>query len=134
MSLPPTKDSSLILIGDPFTFPADLFLKKLNEESPGIIVVGGMASGAYAPYENTLFSNEETFNQGAIGLTLFGDVQINPVVSQGCKPIGRYFVITKAEKNIISQLGGKPALQQLQEMIVNMPPSEQKFLQNGLQG
>ena len=37
-----------ILLGDPFTFPTDQFLKRLNESRPaGLRVVGGMASGGH---------------------------------------------------------------------------------------
>ncbi len=46
--------SALIVLGEPYSFPADLLLERLNEDQPGIPVVGGMASGGYAPGENKL--------------------------------------------------------------------------------
>ena len=38
------------------------------------------------------------------------------VVSQGCRPVGTPFVVTKAEDNVVYELAGKPALERLQEV------------------
>src|ERR1700694_1040963 len=38
-------DSVLVMLADPYTFPAHLLLDHLNEHAPGLPVVGGMASG-----------------------------------------------------------------------------------------
>ena len=38
------------------------------------------------------------------------------VVSQGCRPIGRPLVVTRAERNIVYELAGRPALERLLEM------------------
>src|SRR3990170_2658274 len=39
------ESNAYLLIGDPFSFPADLLLEHLNERVPGTVVMGGMASG-----------------------------------------------------------------------------------------
>ena len=54
------------------------------------------------------------------------------VVSQGCRPIGKPFVITKAERNIIYELGGKPAMAQLREIFDTLPTSGQQLVQRAL--
>src|SRR6266403_882763 len=36
-------DSVLVMLADPYTFPAHLLLDHLNEHAPGLPVVGGMA-------------------------------------------------------------------------------------------
>ncbi len=41
-------------------------------------------------------------------------------------------VITKAEENIILELGGRPPLAQLQELWQALTPREQKLFQQGL--
>ena len=38
-------DSAVLLLGDPYTFPIDQFLSRMNENNPGLPVLGGMASG-----------------------------------------------------------------------------------------
>ncbi|MCU0876317.1 MAG: hypothetical protein MUF06_00810, partial [Pirellulaceae bacterium] len=115
----------LLLLGEPFSFPADLLLDRLNEDRPGIPVIGGMASGGAEPGENRLFLGRQTLAEGCVAVLVSGPIRLRTVVSQGCRPIGRHFVVTKAERNIIYELGGKPALLQLKEIFDKLPTREQ---------
>jgi len=124
--------SALLMLAEPFSFPADWLLQKLNEDRPGMPVVGGMASGAHAPGQNKLFWNGATYDEGAIALRMHGALRVRTVVSQGCRPIGRHFVITKAQQNVILELSGKPALAQLQEVFAGLTPREQQLVHQGL--
>src|SRR5439155_5585439 len=54
------------------------------------------------------------------------------VVSQGCRPIGRHLVITRAKDNIIFELGGEAPLTRLQQLWQELSPEEQKLFQQGL--
>ena len=123
---------TLIILGDPFSFPADLLLEQLNDQQPGAQIVGGMASAAQEPGGNRLIQGRASHTDGAIGVWIHGEVQVRTVVSQGCRPIGEHFVITKAERNVIHQLGGLPAYKRLEEVYVTLPTSEQRMLQRGL--
>jgi small ligand-binding sensory domain FIST len=124
--------SFLIVLGEPFSFPADFLLERMNEDRPKVPVIGGMASGAAEPGENRLLLGANTFAEGAVALHVSGPVRLQTVVSQGCRPIGRPFVVTKAERNIIYELGGKPALVQLREIFDTLPTSEQRLVQRAL--
>lgn len=125
-------DAALLLFCEPFSFPADWLLERLNEDRPGTAVIGGMASGAHSPGGNRLLVNGDVFNQGAVGALVHGPVRIETVVSQGCRPIGRTFVVTKAEQNVIFELSGKPALAQLQAVFDELSPGDQRLVQQGL--
>lgn len=124
--------SALVLLADPFSFPADWLLERLNEDQPGVPVLGGMASGASSPGHNRLLINDRVLDAGAVGVLLHGPVDIQAVVSQGCRPIGRHYVITKAEQNVILELSGKPPLVHLQELFETLSPRDQQLLQTGL--
>src|SRR5260370_5198477 len=50
--------STLLLLGDPFTFPTDTFLDQVNEMHGGMRVVGGMASAARRPGQNPLLRDK----------------------------------------------------------------------------
>ena len=65
-------------------------------------------------------------------MSLSGEIAVDTVVSQGCRPIGRSMVITRSHDNIIEQLGGKPAMQVLRQLVAELPEDEQGQLQNGL--
>jgi len=124
--------TAMILLGDPFSFPADALLERLNEDRPGVPVIGGMASGAGAPGESRLLIGPAAHQEGAVAVVVHGGVKVRTVVSQGCRPIGTHFVITKAERNVIFELGGKPALIQLKQIFDTLPTREQQLVQNGL--
>ena len=125
-------DAFLLLLADPFFFPADMLLERLNEDRPGFPVIGGMASGGHSPGQNRLLFGNTVLTEGAIAVLIDGPVRLRTVVSQGCRPIGRPFVVTKSERNIIYELGGRPALLQLKEIFDVLPTKEQALVQHGL--
>lgn len=124
-------DVSLLAIGDPYSFPADHLLEQINELHPGVLVAGGMASGATAPGESRIFFGREVISTGAVIAFLRGPMKMRTLVSQGCRPIGKPLVVTQAERNVIFELGGKPALVQLKDLFATLPTSEQALLQKG---
>lgn len=124
--------STLILLGDPFTFPTDTFLEQINETHGGIRVMGGMASAARGPGQNRLLRDNQIAKEGGVGVLLKGPMKVRNIVSQGCRPIGRPLVITKAQENIILELSGRPPLYHLQQLWQELKPEEQKLVQDGL--
>jgi small ligand-binding sensory domain FIST len=124
--------AAVLLLGDPFTFPIDLFLQRINEDRPGLRVVGGMASGVGRPGESRLLLNGAVHDRGAVGVLLQGPVGLRPIVSQGCRPIGRHMVITRAQDNLIFELGGLAPLVQLQQLWPTLTPEEQQLVRQGL--
>lgn len=130
--MPAAEGGAMILLGDPFSFPIDRFLNLVNEGHPGLRVVGGMASGGGSPGQNTLILDGETFETGAVAIRLTGAVALRTIVSQGCRPIGRPLIVTKAEHNLIRELGRRPALEVLGEIFETLPPEDQRRVQSGL--
>ena len=124
--------SALLALGDPYTFPPELLLERINEDQPGVSVIGGMASAATQPGENCLFFGSKSYQDGAVALLIHGAVTIRSIVSQGCRPIGEHFVITKSERNVIQELGGAPAYQRLIEVYATLATHEQAMLRRGL--
>jgi small ligand-binding sensory domain FIST len=125
-------ESAILVLGDPFSFPTDFFLQQVNEDYPGMRVMGGMSSGAQAAGQGALLLGEQVVNQGAVAVLLEGGMTARSVVSQGCRPIGKPLIITKARDNYILELGGKPALVQLQQLWNDLPPADQTLVRQGL--
>lgn len=124
--------SFVLLLGEPFSFPVEQLLERMNEDRPGLPIVGGMASGGHDPGGNRLIRGRESFAEGAVAAVIHGPVRLDTVVSQGCRPIGKPYVVTKAERNVIHELGGKPALLQLKELFDQLPTREQILVQRYL--
>ncbi len=128
--------STMLLLGEPFSFPTDLLLEKLRENRPALPVFGGMASAAQEQGRNRLMLGKQVHKRGAVGLFLHAEpackTTIAGVVSQGCRPIGPKFIITKGERNSIEQLAGKPALVQLQAVFAELSEADQTLARRGL--
>jgi small ligand-binding sensory domain FIST len=127
-----TEQSSLLVLGDPRTFPSDVFLQQINDDFPGLRVLGGMASGAGHIGDCRLLLNDRIVHSGAVGILLQGDLRLRSIVSQGCRPIGKHMVITKGRENVIEELGGQPALTQLQQLWQTLSQKERHMVQQGL--
>ena len=121
-----------LMIGDPFDFPVDLLLQHLNRDLPGATVIGGMAGGAAEPGGTVLFHDRAIHHHGAVGARLPGAVAVRTLVSQGCRPIGRSYVITKAEGNVVRELAGRPPLERLRETVAELAPPDQELVTRGL--
>lgn len=128
----PFAPSVLLLIGDPFSFPADGFLRHLDAAHPGIAVIGGNASAAGGPGGNRLVLDGDVVTAGAVGALLGPGVAIDTVVSQGCRPIGQPYAVTRAEQNVVFELGGEPAYARLTDIANALPDEEKVLLQSGV--
>lgn len=111
-----SEQASVLMFSDPFSLPVDALLRLANEKNPGTAIVGGLASAAVAPGLNRLFLEDSVYDEGAIGVVISGDILVKTLVSQGCRPVGRHYVITRGRQNVIEELGGQPALARLQEV------------------
>jgi small ligand-binding sensory domain FIST len=120
-----------LMICDPFTFPPRDLLAHLNKHVPGTLVMGGMASGGLALRRSRLFYDGRVLSHGAVGARLAG-AEVRLLVSQGCRPVGDPYTITRAEDNVINELGGRPPLARLRELAAALPPRDRELLTQGV--
>ena len=113
----PNENPVFLALPDPFSLDIHRFIQVINEAYPNCPMVGGLASAAAGPNENILILNNEFYTEGVVGVVLTGDIKVQTVVSQGCRPIGKTFIVTKADGNIIYELAGQPLLKVLQEVL-----------------
>jgi small ligand-binding sensory domain FIST len=128
------RSSAMLLLGDPRTFPTiELFLPYLNENHAGLRVAGGMASGFTETGQTALLFGDEVVNHGGVAVLLGGPVKLRHVVSQGCRPIGKPFVVTKCHDNVIEELGGRSPLEQMRELWPSLSERDQELFRRGPQ-
>ena len=128
----PADTRLFILLADPFSTPIDDVIQTFNLAFPGVPVTGGMSSGALRPNGNALILDGQVYASGAVGVALAGNLDIDILVSQGCRPIWRPFVVQAANKNWIYQLERKVPMEWIQELIPELSVEERTLLQNGL--
>ncbi len=120
-----------LMICDPFTFPAGDLLAHLNEHVPGAVVMGGMASGGLALRQSRLFLDGRVLSGGAVGAHL-PRAEVHPLVAQGCRPVGDPYTTTRADGNVIFELGGRPPLTRVRELAASLPSRDRELLAQGV--
>jgi small ligand-binding sensory domain FIST len=123
---------TLLLLGEPFSFPADVLIAELNESDPVLPVIGGMSSGGWGPGQNKLLLGREVYGEGAVAALVDGPVRVRTIVSQGCRPVGRTYVVTKSDRNVILELSGQTAMQRLHEVYETLDDREKSLVRSGL--
>lgn len=99
--------ASFVLLADPGTIDAEACARGLDRAFPGSAVIGGLASGALEPGSARLLAGTGIQRSGAMLLALTGNVVIDPVVAQGCRPIGDPLFVTACEGNLVNELDGR---------------------------
>lgn len=120
-----------MLLADPFSTPMVKLLPALSAAMPGVPIVGGMASGGRRAGQNRLVLDGKVIDQGAVGVAFAGDIDLQTTVSQGCRPIGRPFVITRAKRHVVQELGGRNALEAVQMMAGELTDADRELLTGG---
>ncbi|MDX6770049.1 MAG: FIST C-terminal domain-containing protein [Elusimicrobiota bacterium] len=132
LDLYPTEKPKFITFGDPMTCDAEKWLGLLTAAYPGCPVVGGLASGPLLRKPSWLLVDGEVHAAGAVAAALTGPVEFLPVVAQGCRPIGEPLIVTKAEGNVLQELGGRQPLEVLRETLSRCSPEDQRLARHSL--
>lgn len=120
----------ITMVADPFSTPMVKLLPAFNAAFPGIPLAGGMASGSSRPQGNRIFIDGEVLRDGAAGIAFGGNLRVDNVVSQGCRAVGKPFVITKTHRHIVHQLGGRPALAVAREVAEAMTDADRELVKS----
>lgn len=121
-----------MLFADPFSTPMQDVLTLVEDRFPEAIAIGGLAGGGQDLGENRLLLNDRVHDSGLVGVAIAGDISIRTVVSQGCRPIGERYMITKAEHNVIHELSGMAALTCLQNVFGSLTSDERTLAHRAL--
>jgi small ligand-binding sensory domain FIST len=128
----PVDTQLIVLLADPFSTPTEDVLQAFNSCYMGIPIAGGLASGALRPNGNSLLLNDQVIQEGTIGLAFSGALEVDVIVSQGCRPVGRPFKVVSAHRNEIYNLEGRPPLAWIQDILPQLPDEDRALLQSGL--
>lgn len=134
--LAPDHDADVVIaLPCPLTCPTEELLGWTDRVWPGAVKVGGLASGGMTgrgPSANTLFAGGERHRDGAVLVTLAGDVAVDTIVAQGCRPIGPPLIVTKGLGNVVLELDGQPALAVLEAVHASLPPADRALCRHSL--
>lgn len=126
-------DQVAIVIADAYSFPIEGFVESSATSLRGLPVAGGIALGGQGSGSTRLLIDDRVVDRGAVGLVLSGEVGIEAVVSQGCRPVGNPMSVTRCDGNVVLELAGRPALQRLEDLLMSLSPEDQAIASTGLQ-
>ena len=128
----PESSPAFLLLAEPFTFPAEQLVHGLDYAFGGSTKIGGMASSAQGPGGNALYLSQGVHRSGAVGVAMQGEVVVDTIVAQGCRPIGGLMRVTRCQQNLLLELDGRPALEVLQELLASLEPRDQGLARHSL--
>ena len=128
----PGATPQFVLLAEPFSLDGEALVEGLDFAFPSAPKIGGLASGGGRPGSHALFLDGAVYREGAIGVALSGNVVIDTVVAQGCRPIGRPMRVTEAQGNLLVKLDDQPALEALQATYEALAEDEQALARRNL--
>lgn len=128
---------AVVVLADAYSVPVGTLLGRLNavlHDAAGSapVLVGGVASSGRAPGQNVVIGPDGVRRRGLVGLTLSGAIEVSALVSQGCRPVGPKLVITKARRNVVLELGGRPALEAIRAVARELDGRTRELLSRGV--
>jgi small ligand-binding sensory domain FIST len=132
LGVSPDEEPQFVLLADPMSFPAQNLLLGMDYAFPSAAKIGGLASAAQGARQNGLFLGQQYHDSGAVGVALSGNIVVETVVAQGCRPIGAPMHITKSDRNFLVELDGKQPLDVLRSLFQQADQRDRDLMQNSL--
>ena len=130
----PNGGHSMLLLLDPTCTSINDVISGLDFAYPEAQKIGGIAGQHSAQHGSLLISDGVV--DGAVGCLIKGDWRLDPVVAQGCKPIGPVFEIEQAERNVLLRLShdgeADTPVACLQTILKGLSPEEKELVRHSL--
>lgn len=128
----PSPTPHFILLSEPFSSKINDLLPGLDFAYPGSVTVGGLASSSQIGGRTSLFINDRIYKEGTVGVALSGNIVLEAIVAQGCRPIGKPYQISSCERNILLELEAQPPLEVLRDLLETLSEYDRQLAQNSL--
>ncbi len=132
LGVPVESQPNFIFLADPFSFRGEEFLSGVDFAYPNSKKVGGLASGAQSQGGNALYLGDKVYTEGLIGVALSGNIELDTIVAQGCRPIGHAMQITKCKQNMLLGLDNVPPMEVLQKINESLNENDRDLMKTSL--
>lgn len=137
----PAEQPNFILMAEPVFSSINDLLQGLDYAYPGAIKVGGLTDGSGMGHGN-LFCNGKLYRDGVVGVALSGNLVMETIVAQGCRPIGQPFRVVEGDRNIMIKIAPEAAqpgstadstpLEALQALLQDLSDADRELAQHSL--
>ena len=121
-----------VLLVDPLTVDADALIAGLDAAYPAASKVGGLASGGPVPGANRVFLGARAHRSGLAGVALAGNVAVETIVAQGCRPVGNPMIATRCQGNVLQEVDGRAPIEVLRELYPSLSARDQELFRHSL--
>lgn len=132
MGVPASPVPQFLLFSASFSSSANNLLQGLDFAYPGSVTLGGQASGSSFDGKIALFCNDRLYRDGVLGVALSGNIVLETIVAQGCRPIGQPLQVTNGDRNVILELDRQTPLIVLRDLVASLSEAEKTIAQNWL--
>jgi small ligand-binding sensory domain FIST len=123
---------NLLLLADPFSLDVRELIAGLDAAYPGAPKFGGLASGGAHAGGNRLLLGPDVHRTGALGIVLSGDLAVETVIAQGCRPIGDPMIVTRCRGGLLQELDGHPPARVLGELYGAVGERDRELMRHSL--
>lgn len=132
LQLTATQQPSFLILADPLSFDTEPLLKGMDRVYPSAAKVGGLASGVKQAGTVALYLGQQVYRSGAVALALTGNVRIDTIVAQGCRPIGEPMFVTAAHDNLVREIDGHTPREAMAVLFETLPLTDQELFSQSL--
>jgi len=135
---------SMLLLLDPTGTAINDLISGLDYAYPNTTKVGGIAGPHSAAHGSLLFDSgaaapntpADTVRNGAVGCLISGAWRLDPLVAQGCRPIGPVLEVEQAQRNVVIEVScgstRNSPVAALQSILVDLTPAEREQVKHSL--
>jgi len=130
----PKDANGMLLLVDPGCTAVNDLIGGLDYAFPSVAKVGGIAGQQSAPHGSLLFGDQ--VRAGAVGCLIGGAWRLEPMVAQGCRPIGPVLEVERAQRNVVLQVSEgdqrRSPVEALQSILGGLNAAEREQVKNSL--
>jgi small ligand-binding sensory domain FIST len=100
----PAQNPHFILFADAMSARINDLLQGLDYAYPQAVKIGGLTSGVSTFSGSGLFCKGRLYREGTVGVALSGNIAIETIVAQGCRPVGQVLRVAECDRHVLLQL------------------------------
>jgi len=131
LSITPAETPHFMILSQAEGFETEGLLSALDRAFPGAQIFGALVD-ARGPSGNCLLLEGHVYRSGAVGLAFSGNVRIDTVVAQACRPIGEPMIVTKHTQNIIHQFNRGNPMAVFKAMVDDLGEEDQALARHAM--
>lgn len=131
--LPPCDETKgWLLFADPYRMDAQDVLLRLRTRYAGVPLAGALSSTMGQDRQVWVFLDDHVYDEGGVAVAIGGAYRLLSVTSQGAEPIGQPWTITGVDRNRITTISNRPALDVLDDVVTAYPENERERVRQNL--